>query len=194
MEAAVLLAGFIKNFPDIIEGKELLLLICFKNPYAWIDSFQRYLRNMGDNHTLKQFDLKRETSIQDLIRHKFADSSGIAEHWSKTNKHYLDVAKRYPQKTMIIKVEEFYSIDGQLKILKNIERHFKLERLNQKFITQKKRVDINFSPGRKMNYKKYLQRDYLSSYITEDFEFINAQLDSSIMNALGYQKYYPNKK
>lgn len=178
--------GPLKRFPDTDkDGKDVRLIICVKDVYAWLVSLHKWVDLPGDNITLRRFGLKRGMLFPEFLRHPCAGSEGPAAHWSKQNQQYLEAVEQYPELTFLVQAHELLGAQAQLKVLKRMSEAWKLKPKNGKYRTEHHQMSARGHPlTRPARYEKYTNKTYLQHYTAADLELVNSQLSQDLMQTL----------
>ena len=182
------------NLPDSL-GKELDVVICTKNPYAWLPSLHRYLKDFFEGDlpvfskwlrsplVLFAYGLFNKGKIDYYIR-----SANPVQHWNNMNYHWSTIQLQ-SHKLITSRYEDILA-DAELEV-EGMSEILEIQRKSKKFIDEERVFGkgddaITLIEKKKFNKKYYLEKKYLEKYDKKDIEFVEQQLSPVVMKRLGY--------
>jgi len=186
------------------ENTKVDCIFITRHPYAWLPSFYDLSRRRGDVGSSCSFSsfLKRELTCSLAWANTPSvtqTSSNPITYYCEVNKNWLDINQtRYGEKVykgLHVKYEDLLDANGLVSQLHRIWTFFDLER---QFITW---VDVLEEVGpdkyltvrqpfgsRPYSRKEYYKKQkYIDRFSDEDLAFVQGQIDTSVMNRLGYE-------
>ena len=183
---------------DIL-GTEIDLVILAKNPYAWLASVYDYWSppkkfNVGPDLTNVSFEEFIKTPIylekQRGVPYMFRAANPI-QHWNNMYYHYQSIITE-EKKKCIVTYESL--MVGISPVLIQLADAFDLEPV---------RWDLTFRDSKKVfgpagevvkpsddqfdKYEYYAKKKYLDKYTGELVQYVNSQLDETVLSNMGYQ-------
>lgn len=146
------------------------ILLCLKNPYAWLTSFHRLY---GENITFKDF-------IQQPWILRGREFSYPILYWNEFNTHWL------PKSKAIAKHENL--IENLEKTLQQLESELGLKRKGEIVDMQGWANHRGGDSGKSFDASYYTKKKYLEEYDHQSLEFTNNHLDQNLMSKLRYIK------
>jgi len=193
-------------------GRELDCAICFKDPYAWVNSFYNF------RHPDK------DSPFADFVRGPLTVSGGPdkppatitspnpIQHWVRMNEHWLAFELKARRKFLFryedVLADPIGKIQDLVKSLGLQRRHPFLHRVAKflglaangpNFFLPKVRLgavrdrykDKEFKRGQDFDAKRYTERRYLDAFTPELLDFVNDHLNPDLLSRLGYQMLEP---
>ncbi len=165
---------------DWIAEKRIKLIVCHKNPYAWLVSLYRLVsEKYGTDPTLPNSGLTPDLTFSEFLRHAVDGFDCPVGRWNRMSTHY------FAQPTFTVRHEDLLTHDGQKKFLLQIE-DFGFEKRGE-LKTQNREVWMNQAVTHKeMDRGYYDKEQYMEMFSSDDLNLVNSQLDERIMEMLGY--------
>jgi hypothetical protein len=185
-----------KHGPVEPQEGEPKLVICFKNPYAWLHSFYMWVtKGWRFDPTLKKWSgMKPNLKFPEFIDHKCYGFENPVTRYNAINTDYLGYLED-PKQAQAVRQEDMLTVDGQLATLKRIEKAFEFSRKDPHAILLKTQMNVVFVNQKvtvgKMHSNFYKQFGYLARFKgkPEILDKVNSQLDEKVLEGLGYCLY-----
>jgi hypothetical protein len=188
-------------------GREVDCAVCVKNPYAWVLSFYNHRHPQKDvafdEFARKPLTLKREGPDRPV------SAENPLRLWVSMYEHWLGVQLQNHQKFLFryetVLADPIGSIQELVQKLGLTRRkpwHYRFRRAlgvaaqEPKFFLPSIRLgavpqnykDKHIKRGESFNASHYTKHEYLKSFSPDLLKFANEQLDSGLLDRLGYQK------
>lgn len=167
-----------RELENAFKNKDIRYIVCVKNPYSWLDSMARYLKEPSDILNNKNF-----------IEKQINNWNMVYNNWVKLENEY--------QLSIIIKYEELLSSFD--KTMFRIEKKLNLGeyRKQKDCVLNCENKMSNMSDGcwdidkvknKKNNNQYYLDNNYLLKFNKKSLSYINKLVDKNLLNELGYNE------
>jgi len=143
-----------------VEDKTIRYLITAKDPYSWIISYKRWVKN----HTL--------------------NSDGLARRWNAKHQNWYDLARQYDL-AMIVRYEDLLTDFN--KTMEKIKSSLQLTQKRDSFVNMTRRFLA--SPAltqKKFDKDYYLNRKYIKELTEQDIDNCREYISPELMKNLGY--------
>jgi hypothetical protein len=170
------------------DGQPVRLIICVKNPYAWLVSCYNYfVTNLGTDPTVDQ-GFRRAWGFAQFVQYPSYNFKNPIDRWNSLIRHWLEFPSQ-PQFSEIILQESMLDAQGQQSVLARIETNQHLSRKNYKVICEtSRRVGVEMRLGERFDAEYYRQRRYLAHYSGCLLDFVNQSIDMDLFRLFGYEK------
>jgi hypothetical protein len=168
------------------DGQPVRLIICVKNPYAWLVSCYNYFRlNKHFDRTIDRCFQKTWTFGQFVHKPSYNFQNPI-DRWNKMIRHWLDfpVHKKYSE---IILHESMLDPQGQQANLLRIEVNQGLVRKGTVIADMARKVDCDMRLRGDFNFEVYQQKQYMVHYPDKLLSFVNEAVDMDLFRRFGYK-------
>lgn len=176
---------FANHYPLDVDGFPLRAIVCVKNPYAWLDSMQRWCMSPITRRYLR---LQLGLPLAEFLRHPCGDAIGPAAHWSTMIEHWVSLRDRHPSTTFLVQAEELYDTNGQRQVMRRLAKAWKLQPWDKKLFTESRKMAARFEATDKpMDVGYYEEQRYLDRFTDADLALVNEQLRVQLMTRFGYE-------
>lgn len=175
-------------------GREVHVLTIAKNPYAWLFSLFRYWKTGNTGPDLSN------TSFDEFVRNKavFEEAAGTpfllraanpVQHWNDMNFHWLSIHMN-EKLSFVIPYESFLS--NPKEVIVNICGALGLSLKEEKFVDCDKKCEpagetTKLSKDQWEDKQYYVDERYMKQYTQDLLDFVNDELDISVMQTIGYR-------
>ena len=169
----------------IHNGEPVRLIICVKNPYAWLHSCYRYfLRSKGADRTVaKQF--RKDWAFADFVTGPTYHFSNPVARWNEMNRHWITFPRRN-QYSEVILHESMLRPSQQEIVMADIEKRQGLIRQGEEISGAWRQVGVDMRRLGAFDVEYYENREYLAHFTEDLLSFVNQQLDREIVQVFGY--------
>lgn len=169
------------------DTRPVVFFVCTKNPYAWLDSWFRYAKGArGHDAGLRESGVNGKTTIEDCLRSETYEFINPIQRWNQLNWHWLNLSSDR-RRLQVVRSEDLLSHEQQRRKLIQIHTETNLQRITQEWYTEGKRVGYGATArGNDFDWPHYREQKYLGTFNPENLEFINENLDRTLMEYLGY--------
>jgi hypothetical protein len=169
------------------DGEPVRLIICIKNPYAWLVSCYNYfVENYHADGTVDRA-FKMSWDFENFVKSPSYDFKSPVDRWNTLLRHWLEFPENM-EFTEIVLHESLLDESGQRRELRRIEKNQSLLRRKAKLLGISRRVDTEMRMRDPFNKAYYAKKRYFAYYSNEALEFVNSSIDMDLLNALGYKK------
>lgn len=167
-------------------GRPALVVVCVRNPYAWMESCFRYFAgHPGDTSHCPNF--RSSWEFATFVTSAHYQFENPVDRWNRVNRAYLDWLARHPTQGTLVRSEDLMSPAMQLRRLEQIEAQFDLTRRAPRIHAFKRRIDgLARQTDAPMRFSYFQNEEYLETYDTRLFHFVNQRIDRALMRELGY--------
>lgn len=183
--------GTVGDFPKEHKGSPLHLVICYKDPYAWLYSMYKFAASNKDPiDTTKDAKFKLGWTFSEFLRAPHYEFDNPIDRWNKMNAYWMDVQDKNPELVFSVFSEDLQTVKGQQAMIKAFRSHACVNLLTNPLYTETRSVTPGASTLRqKHDASFYHSSKYLIHYSEDDLEWVNENLEkSATMKNLGYVK------
>ena len=185
--------GPARGFPWEFEGHAVRLVICVKDPLAWLDSFYRWCRRNAradgefSDPGLHASKFDKTYDFAQFLHSPCYDQPTPMDRWNQLNRHWLELSGD-DRLVQVVRAEDVYAPAGQRRTLRRIEREFGLSRRCRLLHVEPRRVAVSQRVTDKpMNPEYFQQHVYLQSYTADLLDFLSRRVDHDLMARLNYR-------
>jgi hypothetical protein len=169
------------------DGQPVRLIICVKNPYAWLVSCYNYfMTNQHADPTIDQ-SFQKAWDFDQFIQNPSYHFANPIDRWNGLVRHWLEFPTN-KQFSEIILHESMLDTQGQRSVLERIEKNQQFARKRDVINGASKRVGIGMRLQGNFNFEYYQQKHYMAHYSENLLDFVNQLIDPNILTLLGYKK------
>lgn len=181
--------GFCKQFPRKHDGDDVKLMVCLKDPYAWLFSMYRMCsKGLDPKHTLKRSGFKRAWTFSDFLRNPHYSLDTPMHRWMSLYDHWVGLHEQYPQDVFLIRSDSLQTADGQAAMVTTIAEALGLQ-VPDTIKTFDKYIGICMRPKAHNQARSwYNGKEYLKEYTVEDLEHVSSIIPDDFMERAGYVK------
>ncbi len=173
----------------IHEGQPVRLIICVKNPYAWLVSCYNYfVTNLHADPTIDR-SFQKTWDFSQFVQNPSYNFKNPIDRWNSMIRHWLEFPTN-KQFSEIILHESMLDAQGQRGVLERIEKNQKLFRKCNEINSASQRVGIGMRLQGNFNFEYYEQKHYLVHYSEYLLDFVNQFVDLNTLAFLGYKKQF----
>ncbi len=171
----------------ICDGEHVRLIICIKNPYAWLVSCYNYFASnrYADRTIDNNFDETWDFN-QFVMSPSYHFTNPIVR-WNSMVRHWIEFPT-HRQFSEVVLHESMLNAKSQLEVLTRIENNQHLLRKREGIRDISERVDIGMQLREPFQFEYYLSRCYLDHYSERLLNFVNQFVDADLFKRFGYQK------
>jgi hypothetical protein len=171
----------------VVRWKDLPVryVICGRNPYAWLGCCYRYFKKaVGRDPTLpQQFQQNPEMSFEQFVRTASYEFRNPIDRWNHLYCHWQSALPHH--RTAIVKQEDL--LTNQTSVLKRLQHKLVFPARSAGLRPISKRIDIIPNNPEALRHEYFLDREYMIEYTQSLLEFVNGELDRSLLKNLGYE-------
>jgi len=179
--------------PPIDETLNRFVLICTRNPYAWLVSCYRYFIKEHGRDTTICSEFRKEMTFKDFLRSRSYSMPNPMRRYSIMHELWLGRAydRRQRAGSMVINSEQMLTPDGQVNHFLDLAKRVygdtwvaperkDIKTYNKVISNTTKETDEVFDRG------QYKHHEYLKHFDEEDLQHVREHLDPEICRTLGY--------
>ena len=186
--------------PPIDETLNRFILICTRNPYAWLVSCYRYfVKEVGDDVTICP-EFRKEMTFKDFIRMPSYSFPNPMRRYSIMYEIWLNRGndRRHRAGKLIVNSENMLSEDGQITCFIDIGKRVFGDSWTpphrKEIITYSKVIsNLNEITDEVFDRGQYKRHEYLKHFDKDDLIHIREHLDPEICRRMGYGILNPEK-
>lgn len=168
-----------------INGEEVRLIVCVKNPYAWTVSCYKFFQRKfpSDKSACPRF--RKEWSFEDFVTRQHYSFLHPIDRWNQMYSHWLDFPLNKKRLEVVLN-EEVLTLDTQKKKLKEIQTRQGLTLCSEEVGGAFRHITYDMKMGDKFNSDYYKNHLYLSAHTQKTIDFINAHVNKELLRTFGY--------
>jgi len=170
----------------LFDGEALRLVICAREPLAWLPSCFAYFRQhrRADGTICPAFG--RDWTFDDFCRREHYGWPHPIARWNELYAHYLAVIAQRPDQCALVRAEDLLSAEAQRSELGRVAQRFGLAPKGE-CRAIRNRVDNHARVTHTlMDWSHYAELRYLAGYTPQLRDWLLDRIDSTVLAGLGY--------
>jgi len=170
---------------DLIDGHPICIVVCVRDPWAWLPSMYRWARTGQDEHASRSF--SRKWDFATFLQRPHYEFASPMDRYNARYREYLDWLARHPGQGVLVHSEDLMPTAAAAREFKRIGDQLGLQRRHNVPLVSEWRIDALSRQTREaMDFAHYLERKYLSRYTDELQQLVSDALDETLLKELGY--------
>jgi len=163
----------------------LRIVICTRNPLAWLDAMFRFSLRANDRSGCKHF--RKRWSFKEFCMNRHYHWPNPVLRWNVMNGQYCDWIAAHPTQGILVRSEELMGVKEQEAVFARVGAFFGWERKDEEMHTFRRRVP-HAGPrlGKPMDWNYYRDEQYAAKYDEELLEFVGSWIDRDVARRLSY--------
>ncbi len=161
------------------------LVIVTRNPYAWLHSAYRYMREAPPQD--RSLGFVNSWSFSEFLRGPHDRFMSPVDRWGITILSWHASLMEFGMYAIGDKIEHLMGADSQGRFLDHVKARFKWPTKTEEWSTISQHISVDGKVvAENFDADYYLRDRYLQHYTQADLDYVNARLDQVAMERAGY--------